>query len=242
MDSMCDGHRIDHFRRFRNPVLVWFHYRHNQTRSEAWQTEAADFQRRRRGFGPVIARPKENIVEDRHKIREWIRFACERNDVTELAQAFSVEWNPRFTLRLGDAHYSPTSMRGRIRLSVPLWPRASTEVRMETVVHETCHVIVGFKHGFVSRPHGAEWKQAMQNCGVNPIRLHSVDRTGLIRRRRLFILRDCPNEDIERKCRCTTREFNLLRKGTQMWCKLCGLHLHQNSSIEEDRGAGTVAS
>jgi hypothetical protein len=33
-----------------------------------------------------------------------------------------------------------------------------------------------------------------------------------------------------------------LRKGTQMWCKLCGLHLHQHSSIEEDRRAGTVAS
>ena len=181
-------------------------------------------------------------MEDRQKIREWIRFACDCNGVPELTQLIRVEWNGRFTLRLGDAHYSPISMRGRVRLSVPLWPRASTEVRMETVVHETCHIVVGYKYEYVAYPHGFEWKQAMRNCGVEPIRLHSVDRTGLIRRRRFFILRDCPNEDIERKCRCTTREFNLLQKGTQMWCKLCGLHLNQNSSIEEDRRAGTVAS
>ena len=174
-------------------------------------------------------------MEDRHKIREWIRFACERNDVPELAQAFSVEWNPRFTLRLGGAHYSPISMHPRIRLSIPLWPRASTKDRRETVIHETCHCIVGYKHGYAASAHGFEWKEAMKNCGVEPRRLHSVDRTGLIRRRRFFILRDCPNEGIERKCRCITREFNLLQKGTQMLCKLCGLHLNQNSSIEEDR-------
>ena len=46
---------------------------------------------------------KENNVEDRQKIREWIRFACECNEVPELAQVVLVEWNGRFTLRLGDA-------------------------------------------------------------------------------------------------------------------------------------------
>jgi SprT protein len=165
-------------------------------------------------------------------IRKWIYFACERNSVLELAQVIVVEWNRRFTCRLGDAYYSPISMRARIRLSVPLWPRASTEVRMETVVHETCHVIVGFKHGFVSRPHGAEWKQAMQNCGLKPLRLHNIDRTGLARRQKRFVLCDCPNEQ---KCRILVREFNMVRQGTDFWCINCGLHLHQHSSIEEDR-------
>jgi hypothetical protein len=33
------------------------------------------------------------------------------------------------------------------------------------------------------------------------------------------------------------REFNLVRRGTEMWCKICGLHLTQHSSIEEDRRA-----
>jgi hypothetical protein len=35
-------------------------------------------------------------------INEWIRFACECNGVPELAQAIVVEWNSRFTRRLGD--------------------------------------------------------------------------------------------------------------------------------------------
>jgi SprT protein len=92
-------------------------------------------------------------VEDRHKIREWIKFACDCNQCPELAQAFLIEWNTRFTCRLGDAHYSPISMRARIRLSIPLWQRVSAEERRETSIHETCHCIVGFKLGFVRRHH-----------------------------------------------------------------------------------------
>jgi predicted SprT family Zn-dependent metalloprotease len=105
---------------------------------------------------------------------------------------------------------------------------------METVVHEACHVIVGFKHGFGPAAHGAEWKKAMRNCGIEPHRLHSVDRAGLARRKRRFILCDCPNEQ---KCRILVRPFNLLRRGNEFWCKVCGLHLDQHSSIEEDRKA-----
>jgi len=173
-------------------------------------------------------------VEDQHKIRKWIRFACDCNGVPELAQVILVEWNGRFTHRLGDAIYNRISMRARIRLSLPLWQRLSEETRRETVIHEACHVIVGFKHGFVRRPHGSEWKEAMRNCGVNPRRLHSIDRTGLARRRRRFVLCDCPNEQ---KCRILVRQFNLVRRGTEFWCKVCGLHLDRNASIEEDRTA-----
>ena len=53
-------------------------------------------------------------MDDRH-IRNWIRFACECNNVPELAQVIVVEWNPRFTSRLGDAGYSSITFRARIR-------------------------------------------------------------------------------------------------------------------------------
>ncbi len=170
-------------------------------------------------------------MEDRHKIRGWIKHACDCNSVPELAQVILVEWNGRFTHRLGDARYCPTSMRARIRLSVPLWPRISEEERRETVVHETCHCIVGYKFGFVPA-HSSEWKQAMQNCGIEPRRLHSIDRTGLARRKRRFVLCDCPNEQ---KCRILVRQFNLVRRGEEFWCKVCGLHLHRESAIEEEQ-------
>ena len=173
-------------------------------------------------------------MDDRH-IRSWIRFACERNEVSELAQVVVIEWNPRFTRRLGDAGYSSTTFRARIRLSIPLWSRSTEEDRRETVIHETCHLIVGFKFGQVTAPHGSQWQEAMRNCGLRPTRLHSVDRSGLARRQKRFILLACPRQELERKCRCTTREFNLLRRGKEFWCKVCGLHLDREAAVEEDR-------
>jgi SprT protein len=174
-------------------------------------------------------------MDDQH-IREWIRFACERNGVSELAQVILVEWNPRFTRRLGDAAYSSTTFRARIRLSLPLWPRTSEKDRRETVIHETCHIIVGYRFAFAA-PHGSEWKEAMRNCGVKPLRTHEVDRNGLARKQRRFILLDCPHEGVERKCRCTIREFNRLRRGVEMWCRNCGLHLDRDVAVEEDQQA-----
>jgi SprT protein len=167
-------------------------------------------------------------------IKEWTRFACECNNAEELAQAIIVEWNSRFTRRLGDGVYSPLTHRARIRLSLPIWPRASEKERRETVIHEVCHCIVGYKHGVVAH-HGSEWKEAMRNCGVEPLRGHTVDRTGLARSQRLFILLDCPNDGLERKCRIRSKEFNLVQQGKWFVCKVCGLHLTRESAIEEDR-------
>jgi SprT protein len=152
--------------------------------------------------------------------------------VPELAQAIVIEWNPRFTRRLGDAVFNPTTFQSKIRLSIPLWPRASIQDRMETVVHETCHIIVWHKFGLFIAAHGPEWKQAMRNCGIQPERTHDVDRTGLARRQKRFILLDCPNEH---KCRMTAREFNQIQKGTVMECKVCGLVVGREAAVEEDR-------
>jgi SprT protein len=176
---------------------------------------------------------KTSSEDDRH-IRQWIRLACDSNGVSELAQVIVVEWNSRFTRRLGDAGYSSTTYRARIRLSIPLWPRAKEQDRRETVIHETCHLITFYKFGQVAA-HGPEWRLAMRNCGLQPTRLHSVDRSGLARRQKRFVLLDCPNHGLDRKCRCSTREYNLLRRGKEFWCRNCGLHLHQESAIEEDR-------
>ena len=88
---------------------------------------------------------KTSSEDDRH-IRQWIRLACDSNGVSELAQVIVVEWNPRFTRRLGDAGYSSTTYRARIRLSIPLWPRSTEEDRRETVVHEACHIIAFYNN------------------------------------------------------------------------------------------------
>ena len=38
------------------------------------------------------------------------------------------------------------------------------------MIHEACHIIVGYRFGFAAAPHGSEWKEAMKNCGVEPLR------------------------------------------------------------------------
>ncbi len=183
----------------------------------------------------MIARTRTNIAEDRHGITGWIWFACERNEVPELAQTVIVEWKKRFTRRLGDAFYNPYTYRARIRLSIPLWPRASEEDRRETVIHETCHIVVKYKFNPFIADHGPEWKQAMKNCGVTATRTHSVDRTGLTRPRRRFVVLDCPNQEIDHKCRINVTEYKLWQAGTDFLCNRCGLKITQESSIEEER-------
>ena len=51
---------------------------------------------------------------------------------------------------------------------------------------------------------------------------------------RRFVLL-CPTEGLERKCRIRSKEFNLLKRGKDFWCKNCGLHLTRESAIEEGR-------
>jgi SprT protein len=169
------------------------------------------------------------------QIRRWIFHACCSNSVPELAQVILVKWNPRFTRRMGDGHYNIAGYRATIRLSLPLWPRATEEDRKDTVIHETCHVIVGYMFGWTVPPHGLQWQEAMKRCGLQPERLHSVDRTGLARRQRRFIILDCPNSGIEKKCRCTVREYNELRRGVEFSCRNCGLHLDGKSALMEAR-------
>jgi hypothetical protein len=40
---------------------------------------------------------------------------------------------------------------------------------------------------------------------------------------------------LEKKCRCSAREHNILRRGGEFWCRNCGLHLTRESAVEEDR-------
>lgn len=168
---------------------------------------------------------------DENLIRQWIDFACEQNGVRQLSDSIMVEWNSRFTRRLGDAVYFRSTGLGRIRLSIPLWPRASDQDRRETVIHEACHVIVGYK--FCNAPHhGAEWKAAMRACGIKPSRTHEIDRTDLTRKKRLFVVLDCPNPDIKRKCHVGVRLRNRLQKGDVITCRVCALVIDGTAKVE----------
>jgi predicted SprT family Zn-dependent metalloprotease len=122
-------------------------------------------------------------------IREYIDIACHVCGVPELAGKIRVVWNGRFSARMGDARWDPARGTGLIRLSRPLWPKASEEERMETVIHEACHVIADYKFGGRQR-HGPRWRQMMALCGYrNARRCHAVNRDEILARRQQNRLR-----------------------------------------------------
>ena len=109
----------------------------------------------------------------------------------------TVEFNNRFTSRMGDANSSakygtgtPYS-GGRIRLSKPLWKRATPEERRQTVIHEAAHIIANCRYR-QSCKHNNLWKGVMRELGVKPDRCHDVDRGDLTRKAKRFELK-CPN-------------------------------------------------
>jgi predicted SprT family Zn-dependent metalloprotease len=116
-------------------------------------------------------------------IRELIEGACRACGVPELSGKIRVTWSGRFIARMGDARWDKRRGLGLIRLSRPLWPKASDEERRETVIHEACHVIADHRFGG-KQGHGPRWRQMMALCGyARPQRCHSVDHEAIQRRR-----------------------------------------------------------
>jgi len=128
-------------------------------------------------------------MQELHKARKQIEWAFEQCGLDPSEHVVMVGFNSRFTRRMGDASakknydWRPTL---EIRLSLPLWPRATEEERRETVIHEACHIIDYVINGKMCG-HGRPWKRLMEMCGLRAerksMRCHSVDRTGLSRRR-----------------------------------------------------------
>lgn len=157
-------------------------------------------------------------------IKKWIDQACNDNFVPELSNKIDFEFNSRFTRKLGDACFFRNTGRGRIRLSGPLWERATDTQRYETVIHETCHVIVRYKFKHNIKPHGIEWKTAMMNCNVRPKRTHNVDRTGLKRKKVKYVISNCPNDGlVNAKCFVGKINYKKLKNGTTFACSKCSL-------------------
>lgn len=85
-----------------------------------------------------------------------------------------LEWNSRFTRKMGDARVVDRDLRlGRVRLSLPLWPHMTERAREETIVHEIAHVYASLEQPRAG--HGEIWKRWMRRFGVTPERLYQID-------------------------------------------------------------------
>lgn len=152
-------------------------------------------------------------------LRETFEIACTLCGVPELVGKVRIVWNARFTARMGDARWNYAQGRGLIRLSRPLWPKATEEEQMETVIHEACHLIADYKFGR-RQVHGPRWRQMMRLCGYdNPRRCHRVDQEAIHTRRH--------KQRIVAVCGCATGvtvgpiQARKIKAGTVYHCRSC---------------------
>jgi len=147
------------------------------------------------------------------EISELLIDTCYQLDAGALISKLSWDWNSRFTSRMGDASW-PAAV---IRLSSPLWPRASIRDRRETVIHELCHLVTGFKYGTMDG-HGPRWQSLMIDAGCRPARRHQVCNRGLVHRVRAIC--DCQVHEI------TSRRAAMIERGDRVWvCRSCRVSL-----------------
>jgi predicted SprT family Zn-dependent metalloprotease len=173
----------------------------------------------------IFGRSHHDLAEEGETVtgiemRELVVIACVKCGVPDLAAKIAMRWNRRFIARMGDARWFAGKDRGVIRLSAPLWPKASLEEKVETIIHETCHIIADFRFG-PFQGHGPNWRALMRQCGyVNATRCHSVNREEIVERRQA-------REVYRVACGCADGamlgrvQFQRLRKGTTYVCRRC---------------------
>lgn len=164
-------------------------------------------------------------------LTEYIAIACTLCGAEELAGRIRVAWNRRFLARMGDARWDYRVGLGFVRLSAPLWPKASHDQQVETIIHEVCHVIADYKFGGRQR-HGPRWQEMMRLCGYqSPRRCHAVDLPAIRARRlgrRLSAACGCPGGIL-----ITAVVARRVCAGAAYSCRACGqrLRVHQPISL-----------
>jgi SprT protein len=133
-----------------------------------------------------------------NEVHEWIKYACECNGNDDIADKIRLKWSNRMTSAMGIASFDPKTQVYTIKLSVPLFKRATEEQKRQTVIHEACHIVEVVNRGYVDwngrvvyprMSHGPYWAKAMRNADCKPDVYHKVSNDGL---RKKYIY-ECPN-------------------------------------------------
>ncbi len=146
----------------------------------------------------------------------------------DLVGRVTVQFNSRFTSRMGDAIYHKRNDRGRIRLSSPLWHYASVAERRNTIIHEACHILAerdnqkDYIIGRGRRPkrvgHGRAWRDFMHMAGIERVeRCHNVKSPHSRKKQRRY----------EASCGCRTWDLTAnrvgrMKNGRRYSCNSCG--------------------
>lgn len=104
------------------------------------------------------------------QIYKWIKECCDKNRMPGLTETIKVQFSNRLVTTWGRA------WSNKIELSTLLWVSGSETDKKDTVIHETCHIIVKRKYGSEStiKSHGKEWQLCMKIAGLDPKATNSI--------------------------------------------------------------------
>jgi SprT protein len=111
--------------------------------------------------------------------RQLVKDTYKELGCPELFDETDIVWNNRLRATVGRARYNP-KRRHTIELSRQLWPHfRKDDDRLETIMHEACHIVANYMHGRSISAHGYQWKTLMMELGIPATRCHDIDIYGL---------------------------------------------------------------
>lgn len=166
-------------------------------------------------------------------IKEWMTYTFDELNCPLSVDDIHVSFNKRFTRKLGVATYHPLKKfyapngwtHYKIQFSHKYWMKGTEEEKIETIVHETCHIVDYFNRK--TSDHGPIWQNLMIRCGFEPRACKSVS----------FEIAEYKYAWCEcRKHKITKNRYGRIRNGTNNYvCRHCKTYLTLNNR------AGVVA-
>jgi predicted SprT family Zn-dependent metalloprotease len=175
--------------------------------------------------------------EEMHNAIAIMDSTFEQLGVPQLKGLTHIEFNPRFTRRAGDAKLSRRGMwegniwvnkhSGKIRLGTKYFSVASDEDKMQTVVHEACHIANDYmfhtntqwrnveydiKQERATDGHGPGWAKLMGRMGLPANRFHCMN----VVQFKTYFHYSCPCG--EWKFNFTTQRAGRQINGTNSYC------------------------
>jgi predicted SprT family Zn-dependent metalloprotease len=134
-----------------------------------------------------------------------------------MTEQIKISFSNRMTSRAGMAYYfgNKTSDKYEIRLSAPLFMRATEAQREDIIIHEYCHILDKFLYVSM-RGHQYYWQNLMVKLGFKPSRCHYIDNSDISQQKYKTKCKGCGNE-----MRFSKIVYRRLSQGQRYYCAIC---------------------
>lgn len=110
------------------------------------------------------------MVLSHEQVLRWVEFTCKKCGTPELFDSITVRYSKRMTVTVGLAYIEDNEIALSSRFMNH--PKYTKEECIDTIVHETCHLVAYYLYGADTDWHGDIWTSLMIKCGFDPVALY----------------------------------------------------------------------